>query len=64
MDKAPSRDAAAYRVPCACQSNLAAYDTDVSQASVADSRGEALGSGKVVHGVARDNCRRTLNSLE
>ncbi len=31
---------------------LAAYDTDVSQASVADSRGETLGSGKILLGVA------------
>lgn len=32
---------------------LAAYDTDVSQASVADSRGEALRAGKIVLGIAR-----------
>lgn len=32
---------------------LAAYDTDVSQASVADGRGETLRASKVVLGVAR-----------
>ena len=32
---------------------LAAYDTDVSQATVADSRGEALRAGKIVLGIAR-----------
>lgn len=33
---------------------LAAYNTDVSQATATDSRGEALGSGKVVLGVAKN----------
>lgn len=42
----------AVALPALVIQPLAAYDTDVSQATVADGRGETLGSGKVVLGVA------------
>ena len=43
----------AVALPALVIQPLAAYDTDVSQASVADSRSKTLLAGKIVLGVAR-----------